>query len=101
MIQEKLSEYAESVGFAVRPKFSYGDNNDVVSLAFLSQQFPHCCLPCPGGKPGPGSFTVVGTPSDDDGSQSKAQPKAKAGAKKTGCLKKGPAAKKKTSPKGS
>ena len=37
---------------------------------------------------------------DDDGSRSKTQPKAKAGAKKTGCLKKGPAAKKKTSPRG-
>ena len=32
---------------------------------------------------------------DDDGSRSKTQPKAKAGAKKTGRLKKGPAAKKK------
>ena len=39
----------------------------------------------------------------DDGcrSRSKTQPKAKAGAKKTGCLKKGPAAEKKTSPRGS
>ena len=37
---------------------------------------------------------------DDDGSRSKTQPKAKAGAKKTGRLKKGPAATKKTSPKG-
>ena len=32
--------------------------NDV-SLAFLSQHFPHCCLPCPGGKPGKGRLTVV------------------------------------------
>ena len=40
-------------------KFRCGYNTDVVSLAFLSQQFPHCCLPCPGGKPGPGRFTVV------------------------------------------
>ena len=38
---------------------------------------------------------------DDDGLRSKPQPKAKAGAKKAGCLMKGPAAKKKTSPKGS
>ena len=37
----------------------------------------------------------------DDGSRSKPRPKAKAGAKKTGGLKKGPAAKKKTSPRGS
>ena len=40
-----------------------------------------------------------GDKDDDYGSRSKPQPKAKAGAKKTGCLKKGPAAKKKTSPK--
>ena len=39
--------------------FRYGCNSDVVSLAFLSQQFPHFCLPCPGGKPGPGRLTVV------------------------------------------
>ena len=38
---------------------------------------------------------------DDDGFRSKTQPKVKAGSKKTGCLKKGPAAKKKTSPRGS
>ena len=38
---------------------------------------------------------------DDDGSRSKPRPKAKAGAKKTGGLKNGPAAKKKTSPRGS
>ena len=38
---------------------------------------------------------------DDDGSRSKTQPKAKASAKKTGPLKKGPPAKKKTSPRGS
>ena len=38
-----------------------------------------------------------GDKDDDYGSRSKPQPKAKAGAKKTGCLKKGPAAKKKTS----
>ena len=38
---------------------------------------------------------------DDDGSRSKTQPKAKAGAEKTGRSKKGPAAKKKTSPRGS
>ena len=37
----------------------------------------------------------------DDGSLSKPRPKAKAGAKKRGGLKKGPAAKKKTSPRGS
>ena len=37
----------------------------------------------------------------DDGSRSKPRPKAKAGAKKTGGLKKGPTAKKKTSPRGS
>ena len=37
---------------------------------------------------------------DDDGSRSKTQPKAKADANKTGRLKKGPAAKKKTSLKG-
>ena len=42
-----------------------------------------------------------GDKDDDDGSRSKTQPKAKAGAKKTGCLKKGPAAEKKTSPRGS
>ena len=42
-----------------------------------------------------------GDKDDDDGSRSKTQPKAKAGAKKTGRLKKGPAAKKKTSPRGS
>ena len=42
-----------------------------------------------------------GNTDDDDGSRSKPQPKAKAGAKKTECLKKGPTAKKKTSPKGS
>ena len=38
---------------------------------------------------------------DDDDSRSKPQPKAKAGAKKTGYLKRGPAAKKKTPPRGS
>ena len=37
----------------------------------------------------------------DDGSRSKTQSKAKAGAKKTECLKKGQVAKKKTSPRGS
>ena len=42
-----------------------------------------------------------GDKDDDDGSRSETQPKAKAGAKKTGCLKKGPAVKKNTSPKGS
>ena len=36
---------------------------------------------------------------DDDGSRSKTQPKAKASAKKTGRLKKGPPVKKKTSPR--
>ena len=35
------------------------------------------------------------------GAKKKPQPKAKAGAKKTECLRKGPAAKKMTSPKGS
>ena len=43
----------------------------------------------------------VGDKKDDDCSRSKPRPKAKAGAKKTGGLKKGPAAKKKTSPRGS
>jgi hypothetical protein len=38
---------------------------------------------------------------DDGGSRIKTQPKAQAGAMKTVCLKKGPAAKKKTSPSGS
>ena len=38
---------------------------------------------------------------DDDRSRSKPRPKAKAGAKKAGGLKNGPAAKKKTSPRGS
>ena len=42
-----------------------------------------------------------GDKDDCEGSRSKPQPKAKAGAKKTECLKKGPTAKKKTSPKGS
>ena len=43
----------------------------------------------------------VGDKKDDDRSRSKPRPKAKAGAKKAGGLKNGPAAKKKTSPKGS
>ena len=42
-----------------------------------------------------------GDKNDDDCPRSKAQPKAKARAKKIGRLKKGPAAKKKTSPRGS
>ena len=42
-----------------------------------------------------------GVKDGDDGSPSKPRPKAKAGAKKRGGLKKGPAAKKKTSLKGS
>ena len=41
-----------------------------------------------------------GDKDDDDGSRSKPRPTAKAGAKKTGCLKTGPATKK-TSPRGS
>ena len=43
----------------------------------------------------------VGDKKDDDRSRSKPRPKAKAGAKKAGGLKNGPAAKKKTSPRGS
>ena len=43
----------------------------------------------------------VGDKKDDDRSRSKPRPKAKAGAKKTGGLKNGPAEKKKTSPRGS
>ena len=42
-----------------------------------------------------------GDKDNENGSRSKPQPKANAGAKETGCLKKGPAAKKKTSPRGS
>ena len=38
---------------------------------------------------------------DDDGPRTKTQPKAEAGAQKTRRLKKGPTAKKKTSPRGS
>ena len=41
----------------------------------------------------------AGDTNDNDASRSNPQPKEKAGAKKTGCLKKGPAAKKKASPK--
>ena len=43
----------------------------------------------------------VGDKKEDDRSRSKPRPKAKAGAKNTGGLKNGPAAKKKTSPRGS